>query len=166
MAVALSCESMERPFRSETILHDHCNHTSCHPFPRALANLGLGTGQIIAAFAERPEFLLLGAFIDGCTSYSFPLAQAYIADVTPPEKLPEAYGAFQVRKSACMDTTGLGAAQRGRGMHSVPLWVLFRDWCRGYPCGCCGSVVTMVQGLAAGAAFLVGIPVGGILASK
>lgn len=85
----------------------------CHPSSRALANLGLGTGQIIAAFADKPEFLLVGAFIDGCTSYSFPLAQAYIADVTPPEKLPEAYGAFQVRYSPPSQQAGVTTGSEG-----------------------------------------------------
>jgi hypothetical protein len=37
--------------------------------PRALANTGLGAGQVIAALAGRAEWLLLGAFVDGCTSY-------------------------------------------------------------------------------------------------
>lgn len=60
--------------------------------------------------------MLLGSFIDGCTSYSYPLAQAYIADITPASKLSEAYGLF--------------------------------------------------QGVATGGAFLVGIPLSGILASK
>jgi hypothetical protein len=45
--------------------------------------------------------LILGAAIDGCTSYSYPLNQAYIADVvTDPKRLTEAYGLFQVTLSS------------------------------------------------------------------
>lgn len=46
---------------------------------------------------KNPYMLILGAAIDGCTSYSYPLNQAYIADVvTDPKRLTEAYGLFQV----------------------------------------------------------------------
>lgn len=31
------------------------------------------------------------------TSFSYPLAQSYIADITEPSKLSQAYGLFQVR---------------------------------------------------------------------
>ena len=31
----------------------------------AIANVGLGTGQVIASFAKHPRFLLLGPAIDG-----------------------------------------------------------------------------------------------------
>lgn len=31
----------------------------------AIANVGLGTGQVIASFAKDPRFLLLGSAIDG-----------------------------------------------------------------------------------------------------
>lgn len=33
----------------------------------------------------------------GMTSFSYPLAQSYIADITEPSKLSQAYGLFQVR---------------------------------------------------------------------
>lgn len=61
----------------------------------ALANVGLGTGQLIASLATNPRLLLLGAAIDGATSFSYPLAQSYIADITPPSSLPQALGLFQ-----------------------------------------------------------------------
>lgn len=40
-----------------------------------------------------------GSAIDGMTSFSYPLAQSYIADITEPAKLSQAYGLFQVRAS-------------------------------------------------------------------
>jgi hypothetical protein len=33
------------------------------------------------------------------TSFSYPLAQSYIADITEPSKLSQAYGLFQVRRA-------------------------------------------------------------------
>lgn len=42
-----------------------------------------------------PLFSPTGSAIDGMTSFSYPLAQSYIADITEPAKLSQAYGLFQ-----------------------------------------------------------------------
>jgi hypothetical protein len=63
---------------------------------------------------KNPYMLILGAAIDGCTSYSYPLNQAYIADVvTDPKRLTEAYGLFQVNSLLCPSSGSPVAFPRG-----------------------------------------------------
>ena len=57
-----------------------------------LSNFGLGFDYLLMAWAPTIGWLLLGRIVSGLTTSSIPTAQAYIADVTPPEKRAGAYG--------------------------------------------------------------------------
>ncbi len=57
-----------------------------------LSNFGLGFDYLLMAWAPTVGWLLLGRIVSGLTTSSVPTAQAYIADVTPPEKRAASYG--------------------------------------------------------------------------
>ncbi len=57
-----------------------------------MSNLGLGLDFILMAVAQTLPLLFIGRVLSGITSASFSTANAYIADVTPPEKRAAAYG--------------------------------------------------------------------------
>lgn len=57
-----------------------------------LSNLGLGLDFILMAVAPSLWLLFVGRVISGITAASFTTANAYIADVTPPEKRAAAFG--------------------------------------------------------------------------
>ncbi len=57
-----------------------------------LSNFGLGFDYLLMAWAPSIGWLFLGRIISGLTTSSVPTAQAYIADVTPPEKRAGAFG--------------------------------------------------------------------------
>lgn len=57
-----------------------------------LSNLGLGVDFLFMALVQSLPLLFLGRIISGITSASFSTANAYLADVTPPEKRAQAFG--------------------------------------------------------------------------
>jgi DHA1 family tetracycline resistance protein-like MFS transporter len=57
-----------------------------------LSNLGLGVDFLFMALVNTLPLLLIGRCISGMTAASFTTANAYIADVTPPEKRASAFG--------------------------------------------------------------------------
>ena len=57
-----------------------------------LSCLGLGLDFVFMALAPSLMWLLVGRIISGITSASFTTANAYVADVTPPEKRARSYG--------------------------------------------------------------------------
>ena len=57
-----------------------------------LSNLGLGLDFILMSLVNTLPLLFIGRIISGITSASFSTANAYIADVTPPEKRAGAFG--------------------------------------------------------------------------
>ena len=57
-----------------------------------MSNLGLGLDFILMAVAQTLPLLFIGRVLSGITAASFSTANAYIADVTPPEKRGAAYG--------------------------------------------------------------------------
>ena len=57
-----------------------------------LSCLGLGLDFVFMALANTLPWLLVGRIISGITSASFTTANAYVADVTPPEKRAKSYG--------------------------------------------------------------------------
>ena len=57
-----------------------------------LSNLGLGLDYILMALAPSLGWLFAGRIISGITAASISTANAYIADVTPPEKRAGSYG--------------------------------------------------------------------------
>jgi len=56
------------------------------------SNLGLGLDFILMAVANTLPLLAIGRVLSGITSASISTANAYIADVTPPEKRASAFG--------------------------------------------------------------------------
>jgi len=59
-----------------------------------LSNFGLGLDYIVMALSPTLGWLFLGRVLSGITSSSIPTANAYISDVTPPEKRAHAFGIF------------------------------------------------------------------------
>jgi len=59
-----------------------------------LSNFGLGLDYIVMALSPTIGWLFLGRVLSGITSSSIPTANAYISDVTPPEKRAHAFGIF------------------------------------------------------------------------
>src|ERR1700729_2084438 len=57
-----------------------------------LSNFGLGCDYVLMAVAPTLSWLFVGRVISGITAASFPTANAYIADVTPPEKRAAKFG--------------------------------------------------------------------------
>lgn len=57
-----------------------------------LSNLGLGLDFLLMALAQSIPVLFLGRVIAGITAASFSTANAYIADVTPPERRAASFG--------------------------------------------------------------------------
>jgi MFS transporter, DHA1 family, tetracycline resistance protein len=57
-----------------------------------LSNFGLGCDYVLMAVAPALSWLFIGRVISGITAASFPTANAYIADVTPPEKRAAKFG--------------------------------------------------------------------------
>jgi DHA1 family tetracycline resistance protein-like MFS transporter len=58
------------------------------------SNFGLGLDYFVMALAPTLGWLFLGRILSGITSSSMPTANAYISDVTPPEKRAKAFGIF------------------------------------------------------------------------
>ena len=57
-----------------------------------LSNFGMGADYLLMAWAPALPYLLLGRIISGLTASSIPTANAYMADVTPPDKRAAAFG--------------------------------------------------------------------------
>jgi DHA1 family tetracycline resistance protein-like MFS transporter len=57
-----------------------------------LSNLGLGVDFLIMALAGSLPLLFIGRLLSGITAASFSTANAYVADVTPPERRAAAFG--------------------------------------------------------------------------
>jgi DHA1 family tetracycline resistance protein-like MFS transporter len=57
-----------------------------------LSNLGLGLNYVLLAWAPSLPWLFAGRLLSGVTSASFATANAYIADVTEPDKRAGAFG--------------------------------------------------------------------------
>ena len=57
-----------------------------------MSMVGLGLDYVLMALAPNLWWLAVGRLISGATAASFSTANAYIADITPPEKRPAAFG--------------------------------------------------------------------------
>jgi DHA1 family tetracycline resistance protein-like MFS transporter len=57
-----------------------------------LSNLGLGLDFLMMAMVNTLPLLFIGRIISGITAASFSTSNAYVADVTPPEKRAQAFG--------------------------------------------------------------------------
>jgi DHA1 family tetracycline resistance protein-like MFS transporter len=56
------------------------------------SNLGLGLDFLLMAMVNTLPLLFIGRIISGITAASFSTANAYVADVTPPEKRAQSFG--------------------------------------------------------------------------
>lgn len=88
-----------------------------------ISNLGLGLDYILMALAPNLAWLFIGRVISGITAASVSTAQAYIADVTPPDKRAGAYGLM----GACFGLgfiigPGLGGLLGSIDTH-LPFWL-------------------------------------------
>jgi DHA1 family tetracycline resistance protein-like MFS transporter len=88
-----------------------------------ISNFGLGLDYILMALAPNLIWLFVGRVISGITAASISTSQAYIADVTPPEKRAGAYGLM----GACFGLgfilgPGLGGVLGSIDAH-LPFWV-------------------------------------------
>ena len=57
-----------------------------------LSNLGLGLDFLLMSLANTLPLLFIGRIISGITAASFSASNAYVADITPPEKRAQAFG--------------------------------------------------------------------------
>ena len=57
-----------------------------------LSNLGLGLDFLMMAMVNTLPLLFIGRIISGITAASFSTSNAYVADVTPPEKRAQSFG--------------------------------------------------------------------------
>ena len=57
-----------------------------------LSNFGLGVDFLFMALVNTLPLLFIGRIVSGITAASFSTANAYLADVTPPEKRAQAFG--------------------------------------------------------------------------
>lgn len=60
------------------------------------SNLGLGLDFLMMALVNSLPLLFIGRVISGITAASFSASNAYVADVTPPEKRAQAYGVLGI----------------------------------------------------------------------
>lgn len=101
-----------------------------------LSNLGLGLDFILMAVAQTLPLLFIGRVLSGLTSASFSTANAYIADVTAPEKRAAAFGklgmAFGFGFVIAPAIGGLLGAMSPR----LPFWIAaglsLANFCYGY----------------------------------
>lgn len=87
------------------------------------SNVGLGLDYILMAVAPTLGWLFTGRVISGITSASISTAHAYVADVLPPERRPQAFG---ILGAAFGTGFVLGPALGGLlGAHDprLPFWV-------------------------------------------
>ena len=61
-----------------------------------LSNLGLGLDYLVMALAPNLSWLFVGRVISGITAASFSSANAYIADITPPEQRAARFGLISI----------------------------------------------------------------------
>ena len=61
-----------------------------------LSNLGLGLDFVLMAVVNTLPLLFIGRVLSGITAASFSTANAYIADVTPPDRRAQAFGMLGV----------------------------------------------------------------------
>lgn len=88
-----------------------------------LSNLGLGLDFILMAVAQTLPLLFIGRVLSGLTAASFSAANAYIADVTPPEKRAAAYGKLGVAFGIGFVIAPAIGGLLGDGNPRLPFWV-------------------------------------------
>ncbi len=101
-----------------------------------LSNFGLGCDYLLMAVAPTLSWLFVGRVISGITAASYPTANAYIADVTPPEKRAAKFGMLGAAFGlGFIVGPALGGMLGGMGLR-YPFWAAaalsFANWLYGF----------------------------------
>lgn len=88
-----------------------------------LSMTGLGLDYILMALAPNLWWLFVGRAISGMTAASFATANAYIADITPVEKRPAAYGMMGAAFGIGFVLGPLLGGQAGAIDPRLPFWI-------------------------------------------
>jgi DHA1 family tetracycline resistance protein-like MFS transporter len=88
-----------------------------------LSNLGLGLDFLLMAVAQTLPLLFIGRVLSGITSASFSTANAYIADVTPPEKRAAAYGKLGMAFGLGFVLAPALGGMLGEAHPRLPFWI-------------------------------------------
>lgn len=88
-----------------------------------ISNAGLAIDFLIMALAETLPLLFIARLLAGATSASFSTANAYIADVTPPEKRSAAFGRLGMAFGIGFTVSPVMGAWLGAVDLHLPFWV-------------------------------------------
>ena len=101
-----------------------------------ISNAGLAIDFLIMALAETLPLLFIARLLSGATSASFSTANAYIADVTPPEKRAGAFGRLGMAFGIGFTIAPVAGAWLGAVDLHLPFWVAAglcaANFCYGY----------------------------------
>ena len=101
-----------------------------------ISNAGLAIDFLIMALAETLPLLFIARLLSGATSASFSTANAYIADVTPPEKRAGAFGRLGMAFGIGFTVAPVAGAWLGAVDLHLPFWVAAglcaANFCYGY----------------------------------
>lgn len=101
-----------------------------------ISNLGLAVDFLIMAIAQTLPLLFIGRLLSGITSASFSTANAYVADVTPPEKRAAAFGKLGMAFGLGFTLAPVFGAWLGDINIRLPFYVAaglgFANFCYGY----------------------------------
>jgi DHA1 family tetracycline resistance protein-like MFS transporter len=87
-----------------------------------VSNAGLAIDFVIMALAETLPLLFIARLLSGATSASFATANAYIADVTPPEKRAAAFGRLGMAFGLGFTLSPVVGAWLGEVDLHLPFW--------------------------------------------
>jgi DHA1 family tetracycline resistance protein-like MFS transporter len=88
-----------------------------------LSNLGLGLDFLLMAVVNTLPLLFIGRIISGITSASFSASNAYVADITPPEKRAHAYGILGIAFGAGFVLAPAIGGYLGAVNPRLPFWI-------------------------------------------
>ena len=88
-----------------------------------LSCLGLGADFVLMALAPNIAWLFVGRLISAVTSASFTTANAYIADVVPPERRAKSYGMIGAAFGLGFIVGPLIGGVLGEVDHRLPFWL-------------------------------------------
>lgn len=88
-----------------------------------LSNLGLGLNCVLMALAPNVTWLFVGRVVSGVTAASFSCANAYIADITPPERRAARFGLMSAAFGFGFVAGPMAGALLGGISPRLPFWV-------------------------------------------
>ena len=88
-----------------------------------MSNLGLGLDFLLMALVNTLPLLFIGRIISGITAASFSASNAYVADVTPPEKRAQAYGILGIAFGAGFVIAPALGGFLGEINPRLPFWI-------------------------------------------